>query len=299
MTRVLWGCLLYAGLGGLFPETCQAQLFRRPFHECCETCEMPHAQCSCTQTRPVVQTQLHAQQVTTYRDVIETQIRNETVVENVPSTTFRSVTVDEGNYQMVWVPKPVTKQVAQTVIQQQVKTRAVPYQVTRRVPQISTQFVPVQTVQHITETVPFSMPMMAMPAPMAFPTTAASCNSCRHQSTAFGQPFVSSQIGYAPSFVQPAPMTASIPTMPAITVPLPQTAFGPTPIAAEPSAEQWQTIPARGSSESRSRSYESPSSRSVPAPMDEASHSPRRSSKFVPAPSAATVWNSRRETSLR
>ena len=291
MTRVLWGCLLCAGIGGLIPETSQAQLFRRPFHECCETCEMSHARCSCAQTRPVVQTQLRAQQVTTYRDVTETHIRNESVVENVPSTTYRNVTIDEGNYQMVWVPKPVTKQVAQTVVQQQVKTRAVPYQVTRRVPQISTQFVPVQTVQHITEAVPFSM---AMPAPITMPTMAASCNSCGHQSTAVGLPYISNQIGYAPSFVQAAPMTASIPTMPAITVPLPQAALAPTPIVTEPSAEQWQTIPARGSSENRSRSYESPSSRSVPTPMDEASHSPRRTSLFVPAPSAATVWNSRR-----
>ena len=291
MTRVLWGCLLCAGIGGLIPETSQAQLFRRPFHECCETCEMSHARCSCAQTRPVVQTQLRAQQVTTYRDVTEMHIRNESVVENVPSTTYRNVTIDEGNYQMVWVPKPVTKQVAQTVVQQQVKTRAVPYQVTRRVPQISTQFVPVQTVQHITEAVPFSM---AMSAPITMPTMAASCNSCGHQSTAVGLPYISNQIGYAPSFVQAAPMTASIPTMPAITVPLPQTALAPTPIVAEPSVEQWQTIPARGSSENRSRSYESPSSRSVPTPMDEASHSPRRTSLFVPAPSAATVWNSRR-----
>lgn len=301
MTRVIWGCLLCAGIGGLIPETSQAQLFRRPFHECCETCEMPHARCSCTQsqpvvqTRPVVQTQLRAQQVTTYRDVTETHIRNESIVENIPSTTYRNVTVDEGNYQMVWVPKPVTKQVAQTVVQQQVKTRAVPYQVTRRVPQISTQLIPVQTVQHITETVPFSMPMtaMSMPAPIAMPVAAASCNSCGHSSTAMGLPYLSSQIGYAPSFVQLAPTTASIPTMPAITVPLPQTALAPTPITAEPSTEQWQTIPARGTSESRSRSYESPSSRAVPIPMDEASQIPRRTSMFVPAPSAATVWNSR------
>ena len=290
MTRVLWGCLLCAGIGGLIPETSQAQLFRRPFHECCETCEMPHARCSCTQTRPVVQTQLRAQQVTTYRDVTETHVRNETIVENVPSTTYRNVTVDEGNYQMMWVPKPVTKQVTQTVVQQQVKTRAVPYQVTRRVPQISTQLVPVQTVQHVTETVPFSAPMTAMAMPMIAP----SCNSCGHQTTAMGLPYLSNQIGYAPSFTHVTPMTAAIPTMPAITVPLPQTAFAPTPISAEPIVEQWQTIPARGSAESRSRSDESPSSRPVPTPMDEANQIPRRTSMFVPAPSAATVWNSRR-----
>ncbi len=287
-------CLVLVALAGMCPQTSQAQIFSRPFHGCCETCELPQAQCSCTQTRPVVQTHLRAQQVTTYRDVIETHVRNETVVENVPTTTYRNVTVDEGNYQMVWVPKPTTKQVAQTVMQQQVKTRSVPYQVTRRVPQISTQMIPVQTVHHITETVPISMPMtaLAVPAPIAIPTVAASCDPCTAPSTSMGFPYLSPQVGYASPSIHSNSVSGAIPTMPAITVPLPQTAS-----ATAGSTEHWQTIPARTSTGSRSQSYES---RSVPTPMDEASQGARRtSSRFTPAPSAATVWNSRRDATFR
>lgn len=259
---------------------------------------MPHAECSCTQTRPVVQTHLRAQQVTTFRDVTETHVRNETVVENVPTTTYRSVTVDEGGYQMVWVPKPVTKQVAQTVVQQQVKTRSVPYQVTRRIPQISTQLVPVQTVHHVTETVPMPMTAMAVPAPLFIPPMAASCNTCGSPTTA-GLPYLAPQIGYASPFVPQAATTASIPTMPAITVPLPQTALAPAPATNYSEVDQLQTVPARGASANRARTSESGGSQAVPTPMDEANHGQRRTSMFVPAPSAATVWNSRRETALR
>jgi hypothetical protein len=299
MERLFWGCVLFAGLAGAMTGTAQAQFFSRPFHDCCETCELPHAQCSCTQTRPVIQTQLRAQQVTTFRDVTETHVRNETTVENIPSTTYHNVTVDEGGYQMVWVPKPVTKQIAQTVMQQQVKTRAIPYQVTRRVPQVSTQLVPVQTVHHITETVPVQLPItaLAIPAPIAISAVAASCDPCGGPSMAM--PYLSTQIGYSPSFVPAAPVTASIPTMPAITVPLPQTALAPAPSVAPPISEQWQTVPARGPSVERSRNYDSPASSAVPTPMDEANRGTRRTSMFVPAPTAATVWNSRRDSSLR
>ena len=270
----------------LIPVSADAQLFRRPFHHCCETCQLPHAECSCSQTQQVVQTQLQAQQVTTYRDVVETHVRNETVVQNVPVTTYKQVTVDEGNYQMVWVPKPVTKQVAQTVIQQQAQTRAVPYQVVRKVPTLTTQLVPVQTVQQVTTSVPMTT---WAPAPVMY-QAARSCNTCNNPfGTAMQPQYIPLQaatlptVQYAPVAVAPA--TISIPTMPAISVPLPQTARGPSP-----ANDSWQTIPSRSSSSSN-RSYDSPSS--VPVPMEEARHS-GAAGRFVAAPSAATVWNSRR-----
>jgi hypothetical protein len=306
MRQFVSAWLLLWGVFAVVPESADAQIFRRPKRGCCETCEMPHANCTCTQTRPVVQTQLRAQQVTTYRDVTETHVRNETVVQNVPVTTYKQVTVDEGAYQMVWVPKPVTKQVAETVIQQQAQTRAVPYQVTRRVPQLTTQLVPVQTVQHITETVPMTA---WAPPPVSF-QAASSCNSCNAPfSTAFAPQFTASQF-VAPQFAAPqqfgtaiapsaqsAPITAAIPTMPAIPVPMPQTALGPLP-PPENSPEQWQTIPSRPAP-GAARTYESPSSRNVPIPMDEARVTSPRAGRFVPAPSAATVWNSRQGTSMR
>jgi len=291
MRQFLWAWVLLGGVVSVMPGPAEAQMFRRPLRGCCETCEMPHANCTCSQTRPVVTTQMHAQQVTTYRDVTETHVRNETVVQNVPVTTYKQVTVDEGGYQMVWVPKPVTKQVAQTVIQQQAQTRAVPYQVTRRVPQISTQLVPVQTVHHVTESVPMTT---WAPAPVTFRAASSSCNVCDAPfTTAFAPQFIAPQYGtaMAPPIIQPMPATASIQTMPAISVPLPQTALAPAPVAAPlNSTEQWQTVPSRSSN--AASQYDSPSSRSVPVPMEEARSIPR-AGRFTPAPSAATVWSSR------
>lgn len=290
MRQLIWASMLLSGVVAIVPHPVEAQLFRRPFKGCCETCTLPQAECSCSQTRAVVQTQMHARQVTTFRDVTETQFRNETVVQNVPVTTYKQVTVDEGGYQMVWVPKPVTKQVAQTVIQQQAQSRVVPYQVTRRVPQVSTQLVPVQTVHHVTETVP----MMSAAAPVMFQAAAGSCNTCNGGfGTAFAPTVIAPQyntayaapILTAPITVAPAPQ--SVQTMPAIQVPLPQTAQGPLPPPVN-STEQWQTIPSRPSASSSP--YES---RSVPVPMDDARNVVPRATRLTPTPSAATVWGSR------
>lgn len=296
MRQFLWAWMLLSGAIAVMPGPANAQMFRR--HKCCATCQTPQATCNCSQTRPVVQTQLRAQQVTTFRDVTETHVRNETVVQNVPVTSYKQVTVDEGGYQMVWVPKPVTKQVAQTVIQQQAQTRQVPYQVTRRVPEISTQLVPVQTVQHITETVP--MATTWAPPPVTF-RAASGCNTCDSGiGTAFAAPvYPLPQYGAAMAPpLQFAPSTASIQTMPPIAVPLPQTALAPTPTpASDASSEQWQTIPSRGNPSTTS--YDSPGSRSVPVPMDEARNFGARTGKFVPAPTAATVWGSRSGTAIR
>ena len=291
MRQFLWAWMLLSGAVAVLPGPAEAQLFRR--RGCCEKCEQPPAACTCTQTRPVVQTQLRAQQVTTFRDVVETHMRNETVVQNVPVTTYKQVTVDEGGYQMVWVPKPMTKQVAQTVIQQQAQSRAVPYQVTRRIPQVSTQLIPVQTVQHITETVPMTA---WAPPQVTFQAAASSCNTCDSPlSTAFAPqyfpPPMTTAIAPQPQYSPAAPAIA---TLPAISVPLPQSARAP-----ESQSDQWQVIPFRSNAPTASpnQSYDSPS-RSVPMPMEEArNHSPR-SGKFVPAPTAATVWNSR-QSALR
>ncbi len=297
MRRYLLAWMLMGGAVAVMPGPADAQLFRRHGHGCCETCEMPQASCSCAQTRPVVQTQMRAQQVTTYRDVVETHVRNETVMQNVPVTTYKQVTVDEGGYQMVYVPKPVTKQVAQTVIQQQAMTRAVPYQVTKRVPQISTQLVPVQTVHHVTEQVPMTT---WAPPPVTF-QAASSCNTCDAPfSTAFAPQYFPQPIGTAMApQIQYAQPPTSIATLPTISVPLPQSAQLP-----QTQPEQWQTIPSRSAAPTpaASQSYESPASKSVPMPMEEArNYSPRSSAssgRFVPAPTAATVWGSR-QASLR
>jgi hypothetical protein len=304
MKRIFLSCVAFSGLVSLSPTDTQAQLFNRGGHHrghhhagYCDTCEMPQADCACSQpvpvvtmqTRPVVTTQMRAQQVTTYRDVSETRMRSQQVVENIPVTTYKNVTVDEGGYQMVWVARPVTKQVAQTIVQQQVKTVAVPVQVTRRIPQTTTQMIPVQTVQHVTEQV--AAPMMTMP--IAYQTAAvAGCDLCGNQQ-AFGMSMLAPQFGYAAPQYQYAPMTATaIPTMPPITVASPQTAYATTPYL-QPEAAQWQNIPARPVPAPVPGGYETVPARSVPAPRDEATVPARKTSMFNGVPSAAAVWQLR------
>ena len=117
MNQTLFSGMALACLASILPMPVEAQ-----------DCDAPLANCVITRPRPVFTTQLRPQQVTTFCDVTETQMTHQQVVENVPITTCKDVTVDEGGYQMVWVSKPVTRQVAQTTVQQQVKTVAVPVQ---------------------------------------------------------------------------------------------------------------------------------------------------------------------------
>lgn len=260
-------------LAGISPVA--AQVMGHPA-DCCGHCRRPRIKCCCPAVQPVcvqpvVQTQLCPQPVVSYRDVTETHVRQEQYVEQVPVTTCRNVTVDEGGYQMVWVPKPVTKQVAQTVMSQQVKTRSVPYQVTRRVPTVSTAMVPVQSTAWV--------------APPASPCPPGTAISSYPQFSAI-----------SPTYAAPVSTTA-LPMMPAMSVPTPQSASLSTDFAfpAEPSGSQWQTITPRRPSE---QPYEPSSGKPVPRP-DDAASVPRKTSMFVPAPSAAMVWNSRQSSPIR
>lgn len=97
---------------------------------------------------PQVQTTFRQEQYTTYRPVTKTEVRREAVTVNVPVTTHKQVTVDEGGYKMVWVPKLTTKTVAETTIQKQVQYRDVSYQVVQNVPEVRTRLVPQQTVAY-------------------------------------------------------------------------------------------------------------------------------------------------------
>lgn len=120
--------------------TVRAQCFN-PFNTCGTCAPRPHFLCPfrcLTCPPPACPCPTVAPPQVSYQDVVETRYRNEQVVQQVPVTRLRNVTVDEGHYQTVWVPRPVTKQVAETVLEQRVGTRTVPYQVIRRVPQSST-----------------------------------------------------------------------------------------------------------------------------------------------------------------
>ncbi len=122
---------------------------------------------------PQVQTTWRQEQVTTYRPVTQTRVRREAVSVNVPVTTHKRVTVDEGGYKMVWVPKMVNKTVAETKYQRQVQYRDVPYQVVMQVPQVQTRLVPQQTVMYRPQTVALAKPccrsnvLSSLPVPMA------------------------------------------------------------------------------------------------------------------------------------
>jgi hypothetical protein len=226
--------------------------------------------CTITRPRPVYSTQLRPQQVTVFRDVTETQLTQQNIVENVPITTCKNVTVDEGGYQMVWVSKPVTRQVAQTVVQQQVRSVSVPVQVRRRVPQTATQMVPVQTVQYVNETVPLQMTAMA-----------STCSTCGGGSMGMpmqtlNAPILAPQMGYVPGSYQTQQYSAAaIPTMPAIEVP----------------TYQNSAIPRRDLAPGRSgMTEETVRARSVPTPQDEEASQTRKTSMFQGVPSAASVW---------
>ena len=281
MNRTLLNCLALAGLASMIPGNVDAQC-RKCAQKAIVAPVVPMAvapaNCTISQTRPVVTTQLRPQAVTTFRDVTETQLQQKQVVENVPVTTTKNVTVDEGGYQMVWVPKPVTRQVAETTVQQQVKTVSIPVQVTRRVPQMATQMVPVQSVQYVTEHVPVQSMAIARPA----------CTTCGN-GLAFGTPLFAAQLGYAPTYQAVPYATAVIPQIPAS--PSQQTASITAP-AYQPTPTQQETVPARSTPEP----YETvPARGAVPMPKDEAtSPAPaRKTSMFNGVPSAAAVWQSR------
>lgn len=259
--------LFAATLGVIAPASVLAQVF--PIHQpgCCQTCTQPVAACQCARTRAVVQTQLRPQQVTTMQCVTETHVRQEVYTERVPVTTTKTVTVDEGGYQMVWVPKPVTKQIAETTCVTQTKTRAVPYQVTRAVPQTVTRMVPYQTVHHVTEVVPTAM--------VAAPVPVVGCSTC-----ATGTALAPHFHGTAMAPAMPLSSTALTP------IPSnPQTAQGPS----NGTLGDWQSVPGRSTAPTP-RSTTAP----VPMPTDEPPQlpTPKTSGRFKSVPSAAVVWTS-------
>lgn len=139
--------------------------------------------------------------------------QRQAVIQQIPVTSYQQVTVDEGSYQMVWVPRPVTRTIAQTVLQ----------------PQIAYRDVAVQTHQIITQVQPpLTSPMVVYSAP---------------QMPVLGWG-VQSGLTAAPTFVPGVPTIASQP----IERPTPHPDYLTTPpAAAAPGTGDWQTIPQRQS----------------------------------------------------
>ncbi len=227
MSFVLRSLMIFGAITVSVHSLAEGQLFQRPGgHGCCNTCQQPQCVCvqpvpapaacvppptqsvggpvaqsctkTCTTVHPVVETSYRQENFMTYRNECRTALRQEAYCEQVPTTQVENITRDEGCYQMVWVPKPVTRQYAKTVYQQRTAYRNVPYQYTVQVPQMNTRVVPQQSVRYVQKTQTFTQPMQqicppaqpvfaqpvpqaaALPAPMiapscAVPVSAPSC----------------------------------------------------------------------------------------------------------------------------
>jgi len=191
MSKFSVGGVLLALYGLAFPSMIWGQ---GPVAACdpsCAICPPAKQICTCTTLNPVVDTRYHKQQVVNYQDVKKTCYRQEQYSYCVPVTKFDCVTVDEGHYQTIWVPKPVVKQVPRTEYQQRVGCRTVPYEVTQRVPHVSTicvpehrvRYVPGQTCTSVRQVGGCAAPCGPMPGVPSVvpPSGAAPCHSCTAQ----------------------------------------------------------------------------------------------------------------------
>ncbi|WP_166826962.1 hypothetical protein [Thalassoroseus pseudoceratinae] len=115
----------------------------------CQTQKVDGGTCTQTTLHPVVKTRYRKEQVVSHHQVTKVGSRVEQWCETIPETKVYNVTRDEGHYQMVWVPKPVTRQYAKTTYRQEMKQRTVPYKYTETVPRVCEQVVPEQYVCYI------------------------------------------------------------------------------------------------------------------------------------------------------
>lgn len=302
MSRAQVALLLAFGCG--IPTsiaTAQVGLFGHHHHDCCPRCAQPPAVCTCQTVKPVVSTHLERQQVVTYQNVSETRYRHEQVVQRVPTVRYQDVTVDAGEYKMVWVPRPVTKRVAQVECRDEVSTRSVPYTVTRSVPQVSTRFVPRRTVQYVTQQHTIAVapqptcttcgptPFATTYAPIALPTAAVPTSAPNPVTLSPIAP-TASLPAYSPTNGEVLYEQARLPETELTTGPQPDPTFSvaagatsglvpePTPV------DEWTTIGQRSD----------PTPMSTPTIAHGEPHPHARSAtrnRFVPVvPSAAAVW---------
>ncbi len=219
------------------------------------------ASSACNCVVPPVCTTLQPRQVTTYRTVPTIQYRREAYVENVPVTTYQQITVPR------------------TVYQPQTRYRDVAYTVNQQVAETHTECVP--------------QPMFG-----ALPTQpmAAAPYATYDQSTAFG---------LTPQFASPtspsAMSTDSFAAPPGSRVPSP-IALPPTPPSQaatlqspQPYAEsQWQTVPKRQAQQNRGvQQMGGLQPAYAPRPTSYRPQASPSRSMFQPAPTAASVWQSR------
>lgn len=130
-------------------ESCFRLKLRRP----CMKCKKPKMNCVCTPvqmvTKPVYETCYRKEQCVTQKQFVETHFKDELYTVTCPVTKYDCITVDEGCYQQIWVPKLVTKQIPRVEYVHKTACRQVPYQVTKCVPEVSTKMVPYQRVRYV------------------------------------------------------------------------------------------------------------------------------------------------------
>ena len=220
---------------------------------------------TCTTVHPVVETRYRQENYMTCRTECRTAVRQEAYCQTVPVTHIENVTRDEGCYQMVWVPKPVTRQVCKTTYQQRMAYRNVPYQYQVQVPEMKCRVVPEQSVRYVQQTHTFAEPMTAICPPV--PSCAAPVFAPTAETAAY-----------------PAPMTG--PNFPSCATPAPI----PTP-AAVPSAQNgmpWTPVPQRAATDGvQGANYLPVATNAGAVHYEEATDAPEM-------PSAAAVWQTRR-----
>lgn len=251
----------------------------------CRTCHVNPCQCAPAPVPVIQQPQVtlvpetQTVPVVTYRDVARTEYRTQAEVQTVPVQQMKTVMVDEGAWQQVWVSKMVAKQIPETIYQQQTVYRQVPYQVTQRVQDVS--------YQTQTRMVPR---VSAAPCDPCGRTAgaAASWLPANPPATAWNNP-PAPVISY-----QSAPVT-TISSLPPV--------YNPRPLpslAAQPGEFGREIEPLRSASRFSSDlspvpdpQFTSRSAYSDPTPVAPARTASSQSSLFAPAPSAASVWQSR------
>ncbi len=170
------------------------------------------------QQRTIMQPQQITVPQTTYRDVVRTEFRTQAELQSQPVTRFKTVAVDEGAFQQIWVSRVVQKQVPETVLEQRTVYKQVPYQVTQRIPETvyttQTQMVPrvvSQPVQIHSACHPYGTGTIGAPAVSwnSYPTPVMGSPVATYQSSY--PPSYSPMIGSIPSYSTPSYSTASNP----------------------------------------------------------------------------------------
>ncbi len=211
---------------------------------------------------PVTQTTLEPRQVVQYETVPQIQYQRQAYTETVPVTNYKTVTVDKGSYQLVWVPRPVQVQVPYTTYTQQTRYRDVAVQVNQQVARTYTQFVPQQTVQYVPQT------QVAVHSPVGI---------------AWQQPVYTT-----------VPQTVSLPTFTLPGEPTVRQAAAPIHRPA-PSPEHLQLPDAQPSRSAAADDWTTIRQRGAAQPDPQSSYNPPTARGAGGAPSAATVWQSQLE----